>query len=68
MNWNKLFSKYSAGVNPGGGAIAPLKLKKVTLFTFILCNSEHNIRDIRPFCCALFCHSSVVKYASTLLQ
>jgi len=48
--------------------MAPLKPKKVTLFTMILCNSENNIRDIRPFCCALFCHSSVVKYASTLLQ
>jgi len=34
----------------------------------ILYNSENNIRDIRPFCCALFCHSSVVEYASTLLQ
>jgi len=32
------------------------------------CNLENNIRDIRPFCRPLFCHSSVVKYSSFLLQ
>jgi len=68
MNWNNFFSEYSAGVDPGGGAIAPLKPKKVTSFTMILYNSENNIRDIWPFRCALFYHSSIVKYASTLLQ
>jgi len=68
MNWNNFFSEYSVGTDPRGGAIAPLKPKKVALFTMILCNSENNIRDLRPFCCALFCYSSVVKYASTLLQ
>jgi len=26
------------------------------------------IRDTRPFCRPLFCHSSVVKYTSSLLQ
>jgi len=49
------------------GEIAPLKPTKVTLFTMILRNSEKSIRDIRPFCRPLFCHSSVVKYASSLL-
>jgi len=48
--------------------IAPLKPMKVTSFTMILHNSENSIRDIRPFCRQLFCHSSVVKYTSSLLQ
>jgi len=43
------------------GAIAPSKPTKVTLFTMILHNSENSIRDIRPFCRLLFCHSSVLK-------
>jgi len=68
MNWNNLFSEYSTGADPERGAIAPLKPKKVTLFTMILYNSENNIRDTRPLCSVLFCHSSVVKYVSTLLQ
>jgi len=52
------------------GAIAPPKTYEstVTLFTMILYNSENNIRDTRPFCRPLFCHSSVVKYVSSLLQ
>ena len=57
--------------HPGGGAvgaIAPLKPTKVTLFTMIFYNTENNIRDISPFCSPLFCHSSVVKYTSYLLQ
>jgi len=28
----------------------------------IFYNSENNIRDRRPFCRPMFCHSSVVKY------
>jgi len=59
-----------AGVDPGLaiGAIAPPPLKptKATLFTMILYNSENDIRDIRPIRRPLFCHSSVVKYASSL--
>ena len=43
------------------GAMAPLKPKKVILFIMILYNSENNIRDIRPFCRPLLCHSHVVK-------
>jgi len=31
------------------GAIAPLKPKKVILFTIILYNAENKIRDVRPF-------------------
>ena len=50
------------------GTIAHLKPAKVTLFTMILYNSENGIRDIRPFCRPFFCHSSVVKYISFLLQ
>jgi len=34
----------------------------------IFFNSENSIRDVRPFCCALFCHSSVVKHTSSLLH
>jgi len=68
MNWNNLFSEYSTGADRGGGAIATLKPKKITSFTMILYNAENNIRNIRPLCCALFFHSCVVKYASTLLQ
>ena len=50
------------------GAIAPLKPTKVTLFTITFYNSENSIRDIKPFCRPLFCHSSVVKCSSSLLQ
>ena len=49
-------------------AIAPLKPTKVTLFTIILHNSKNNIHDIRTFRRSLFCHSSVVKYASSLVH
>ena len=58
------------GADPGGGAIgaiAPLKLTKATLFTIILYISENSVSDIRPFCRPLLCHSSVVKYTSSLL-
>jgi len=49
------------------GAIAPpLKPTKVSFFTKILYNSEKNIPEIRPFCRPFFCHSSVVKYTSSL--
>ena len=34
----------------------------------IFFNSENSIRVIRPFCRPLFCHSSFVKYKSSLLQ
>jgi len=34
----------------------------------ILYNSENSIRDIGPFCRPLFCHSSVVKHTSSVLQ
>jgi len=50
------------------GRSLPLKPTKVYLFTIIFYNSENNIRDISPFCRLLFCHSSVVKYTSSLLQ
>ena len=60
--------KSVSGANPGGviGVIAPLKPTKVTLFTIILYNSENSTLDIRPFCRALLCHSSVVKHTSSL--
>jgi len=48
--------------------IAPLKPTKVTLITMILYTLENSIRDIRPFCRPLFCHSSVVKYTSSLAE
>ena len=56
--------------DPGGaiGAIAPLKPTKVTSFTMILNDSENSICDKRPFCYPLFCHSSVAKSTSSLLQ
>jgi len=74
--WSKTFcatqigyrqAQIDAGADPGG-AIAPLKSTKRSYFTMILYNSENSIRDIRPFCRPLFCHSSVVKYTSSLLQ
>jgi len=41
-------------------AIAPLKPEKLTLFTTMFYNSEKSIRDIGPFCCPSFGHSSVM--------
>jgi len=29
---------------------------------------ENNIRDVRPFCRPLFCHSSFERYTSSILQ
>ena len=51
-----------------GGDRPPPKIYKLTLFTMIAYNSENNIRNARPFCHPLFCHSSVVKCTSSLLQ
>ena len=31
-------------------------------------HSENSVRDIKPFCCPLFCHSSVVKYTLSPLS
>ena len=58
------------GAKPGGAieGIALLKTYEVTLFTMIVYNSENNIRNTRLFCHPLFCHRSVVKYASSLLK
>ena len=66
-HWTKELSPKKAcetGADPGGGAIAPLKPTKVTLFAMIVYNSEKTIRDIWPFCPPLFCHSSAVKYTT----
>jgi len=52
----------------GGSKIAPLKPRKVSLFTMIFYNSENSTCDIRQFCRPLFCHRSVVKYTLSLLQ
>jgi len=71
---NVIFIYYEDSINPidssdcrGGsrrGRSPPLKLTKVTLFTMIFYHPDNGIRDIRPFCRPLFCHSSVVKYTS----
>jgi len=61
----KVYAK--SGADPEG-AISPLKPTKVTLFIMILYNSENSICDLRPFCRPFFCHSSLVKYTSSLLQ
>jgi len=49
----------------GAGAIVPLKLTKVTLFTIILYNSENGISDIRSIvlsqqCCEVYFISRIV--------
>jgi len=41
--------------------ISLLKLKKVTLLTIMLYNSENNVRNTWLFCRPLFCHCSAVK-------
>ena len=51
-----------------GERLPSLKPKKITLFIMIFYNSENSFRDLRPFCRPSFCHSSVVKYTSPLLQ
>jgi len=62
-------SVQSSGGSGGDLDDRPLyNLRQCLLFTMILYNSENSIRDIRPFCRPLFCHSSVVKYTSSLLQ
>ena len=63
-----LRNKSNAGPHGRGGAIVPLKPTKVAFFTMICYNSENSINDIRPLCRPLFCHSSFVKYTSSLLE
>jgi len=48
------------GGSRGGRSPPPLKPRKATLFSMILFNSENDIRNTRPFCRPLFCHSSIV--------
>ena len=50
------------------GVTAPPKTYRSNFFhhNFVQ-NSENNIRDIRPFFRQLFCHTSAVKYTSSLL-
>jgi len=64
--------KFSSWLDPGGvnwGDFPfPLKPMIVTLFTMILYNLDNSICDIRLFFLSLFCHSSVVKCNSSLLQ
>jgi len=50
------------------GAIAPPRTTENNFIHHEFCQSENNIRDIRSFWRPLFCHSSVVKYTSCLLQ
>jgi len=45
----------------------PLKLTKQTFITIISYSLKNYIRDIRPFCLPLFCHSNVVKNTLSLL-
>jgi len=61
-----MFQEQCKMTNRGGyrGQLTSLKPTKV-IFTKILYKSENNIRNIKP---KLFCHSSVVKYTSSLLQ
>jgi len=47
------------------GRSRPLKSTKVASFTMIFNNSENSIRDKRPFCRPLLCHSSVVEHTSS---
>jgi len=61
-----LLHRAGADLEGDWGENLALKPIKVTLFTLILYNSENSIRDIRSFCRPLFCHSSVVEYASPL--
>ena len=61
----------NSGADPGGGRLGwspSLKPAQVTLFIMTLYHSKNSIRHIRLFCHQLFCHSSVVKYASSLWQ
>ena len=71
---NSLFQQLmaaKAGADPGGGQLGRsplLKPPNITLFTMILYKSENSIRDIKPFCRALFCHRIDVNNTSSLLQ
>jgi len=58
------------GVDTGGrlGLSPPKNPTQITLFTIILYNLESSIRDTKRFRRPLFCHSSVVKHISSLLQ
>jgi len=55
------------GVDPGGG-ISPPKTYETNFIHHGITIRKNRFRDIRPFCRLLFCHSSVVKYTSSLLQ
>jgi len=58
VNFNTdIQARWDSGGSSRG--IAPLKPTTETLFIMILYNSENNIRDVKPFCRPLFCHSNV---------
>jgi len=65
--------KWAGGTVRGGsrgwaiGAIASSKTYESNFTHHVFYNSENN-RDIRLFCHTLLCHSSFVKYTSSLLQ
>ena len=50
------------------GRSPPPKTYESTFIRHDFVQSQNSIRDIRRFCRQLFCGSSVVKYASSLLQ
>jgi len=58
--------EYDAGADLGGDR--PPKTTNVNLFTMIFYNLGNSIRDTKPLCGPLFCHSSVVNYTLPLLQ
>ena len=72
--WNILslcsntFDVIQARAVSGEGAIAPPTETYQSNFSHhdIVYNLENGIRDIRPFCHPLFCHSSIVKYFISL--
>jgi len=55
--------------DPGGrlGDLPP-KTYESNFFIMILYKLENNIGDLKPFFLPLLCHSSVMKYTSSLLQ
>jgi len=69
---NNTSHTWSWGIHRAFGAIAPPKTYESNLSNFIYHDfvqfGKQHIRDIRTFFRPLFCHSNVVKYASSLLQ
>jgi len=70
VNLNDEILPLSSGLIPPGAAWGDRSPEtyESNFFQHNFVQFGKDIRELKPFCCPLFCHSNVVKYTSSLLQ